>query len=159
MKKTKFLIGASLTMMLVTLSFSINVIAPEEDIYVYVDIKPGSCPNSIMMKSHGVFTVAICGEEDFDVTHIDPATVTLVGVAPLRWSYEDVATPFDGEPCGCHEEGPDGYLDLKFKFRIGELPILIGSDKTVVTLDLIGQLKAEFGGTVIEGSDCAVFSI
>jgi hypothetical protein len=67
---------------------------------VFVDIKPGSCPNPFNVKSKGVLPVAILGAEDFDVTMIDPSEILLSrdgieeGVPPLRWSYEDVATPF-----------------------------------------------------------------
>jgi hypothetical protein len=37
--------------------------------------------------------VAILGTEDFDVNQIDIASIRLEGVAPIRSSYEDVATP------------------------------------------------------------------
>ncbi|UCC32852.1 MAG: hypothetical protein JSW53_03360, partial [Candidatus Bathyarchaeota archaeon] len=73
-------------------------------ISVYVDVKPASWPNPLQLEIKGVLPVAICGTEDFDVTTVDPETVQLtleglgVGVAPLRWSYEDVATPYEGEP-------------------------------------------------------------
>ncbi len=82
------------------------------------DIKPTSCPNPLNVKSRGVLPVAILGTENADVTQIDPASVELVGVAPLRWFYEDVATPVpeDADTCDCTTEGPDGYLDLTLKF-------------------------------------------
>jgi uncharacterized repeat protein (TIGR01451 family) len=91
------------------------------EIEVSVDIKPGSCPNPINTKSKGVLPVAICGTEDFDVMTIDPASIELtiegldVGVAPLRWSLEDVATPYTGDEDCCHELNGDGYLDMTFK--------------------------------------------
>ncbi|MQY56694.1 hypothetical protein GH140_00640, partial [bacterium] len=69
---------------------------PKIEIPVFVDIKPGSCPNPLNLKSKGVLPIAILGTEDFDVTKIDPATLILVregyeepGVSPLRWAYED----------------------------------------------------------------------
>jgi hypothetical protein len=46
-------------------------------IQVYVDIKPGSCPNPINLKGKGVLPVAICGTEDFDVKTIDPESILL----------------------------------------------------------------------------------
>jgi hypothetical protein len=91
-------------------------------ISVDVDIKPGSCPNPLNKKSKGVLPVAVLGTEDFDVTAIDPETIELTlegvegGVSPLRWNYEDVATPFEGELCDCHELEGDGILDLTLKF-------------------------------------------
>lgn len=69
-----------------------------------------------------MFAVAICGTKDFDVKTIDPATVKIYvaigaeGVPPLRWSYEDVATPYTGSSGGGHALGGDGYLDLVFHF-------------------------------------------
>ncbi len=68
---------------------------------VFVDIKPCSCPNSFNPKKKGVLPVAILGTFDFDVTTVDPATVMVADgatdpIAPLRWAYEDVATPYVG---------------------------------------------------------------
>ena len=100
---------------------------------VPVDIKPTSCPNPINTKSNGVTPVAILGTLDFDVTQIDPTTVTLAGASPLRWDWEDVATPFGPytgkEDCDldCNTEGPDGYLDLTLKFYTQELLDAIGT--------------------------------
>jgi hypothetical protein len=130
---------------------------------VFVDIKPGSCPNPLNLKSKGVLPVAILGTEDFDVTTIDPNTILLTregieeGVAPIRWSYEDVATPFEGELCDCYDEGEDGYLDLTLKFDTQELVETLGlSDEAgnTIRLTLTGNLKEEEGGTPIEGEDC-----
>jgi hypothetical protein len=60
---------------------------------VDIDIKPGSCPNPLNLKSKGVLPVAILGSEDLDVSTIDVDTIRLEGVAPLRSRLEDVATP------------------------------------------------------------------
>ena len=134
------------------------------EIPVDVDIKPGSCPNPLNLKSKGVLPVAVLGTEDFDVTTIDPETISLtregfedVGVAPIRWSYEDVATPFEGELCDCHDLNGDGILDLTLKFDTQELVETLGlsgeaGDTTRLTLT--GNLKEEEGGTPIEGEDC-----
>jgi hypothetical protein len=67
---------------------------------INVDIKPGTCPNPVNVKARGVLPVAILGTADFDVTTIDPASVRLEGVAPIRWALEDVATPVPPCPCG-----------------------------------------------------------
>jgi hypothetical protein len=125
---------------------------------VDVDIKPASCPNPFNVGSKGVVSVAILGSGDFDVTHVDPATVELDGAAPVRWALEDVATPFEGGLCDCHELGADGYSDLTLKFAIQEVVDMLVDpvDEEVVQLTLTGNLKAEFGGAPIEGSDCVV---
>ena len=118
-----------------------------------VDIKPGSCPNPLNVKSQGVLPVAILGTEDLDVTDIDVATVSLAGVAPIRFDYEDVATPFEGELCDCHEDGPDGYFDLTLKFDTQEIVTALGDveDGEYLPLTLSATLV---DGTVLEGSDC-----
>jgi PKD repeat protein len=85
---------------------------------VEIDIKPGSCPNPFNAKSKGNVPVAIVGSADVDVTTIDPASIKLEGVAPLRWSIEDVTEPggYDPEDCfDCFEEPapitlPDGTV-------------------------------------------------
>lgn len=75
---------------------------------VSVDIKPGSWPNPINIRSFGVFAAAILGAEDFDTECVDPDSIMIYiegideGVAPLRWNFEDV---------NC-----DGYMDLVFHF-------------------------------------------
>lgn len=129
---------------------------------VYLDIKPGSCPNPFNVKSRGVLPVAILGTESLDVHNINPSTVLLTrgeypGVLPLRWSYEDVATPFYGPTCECHDLNGDGYLDLALKFDTQELVETLGLDEeagNTITIWLTGNLVQELGGTPIRGRDC-----
>ena len=123
---------------------------------VFVDVKPQSCPNPLNVKSKGVIPVAILGLPGADVNQVDPASVMLEGVAPLRWSYEDVATPtYDTNECVCTTEGPDGYTDLVFKFDTQEIVTAIGdvNDGDVIPLTLTGALldKRE-----LSGKDCVV---
>lgn len=137
---------------------------PQQYIPVNVDVKPGSWPNPLNLKKKGVLPVAICGTEDFDVTTIDPETVRLTingdKVAPLRWSYQNVATPYIGESCGGHDLDGDGYLDLTLKFNaqdvINTLSLDDFTDRDVVALILEGNLKEEFDGTPIQGQDCII---
>jgi len=125
-----------------------------------LDIKPGSCPNPLSVKEKGVLPVAILGTEFFDVTQVDPASIRLEGIAPLRWSLEDVATPYEpyfgkGDAFDCNECGPDGYMDLTIKFKAQEVVAALGEvmDGEVLVLHLIGNLKEEFGGTRFFGED------
>jgi hypothetical protein len=125
-------------------------------ILVDVDIKPGSCPNPLNVKSPGVLPVAVLGSEDFDVSTIDVASIRLAGVAPNRSGYEDVATPLsDSNECECATKGPDGFLDLTLKFEAQMIVEAIGEvdhgDELV--LELTGVLSDE---TPIEGSDCVI---
>lgn len=122
-------------------------IPDQNELDVYVDIKPTSCPNPVNAKSKGVLPVAILGTDKLDVMEIDPATVRFMGVnpilsplptlveagdegmgetyvLPLRYAYEDVATAYTDtlEDCySCSTEGPDGYLDMTLKFKTQEV--------------------------------------
>jgi hypothetical protein len=101
---------------------------------VTLDIKPGLCPNPLNRKSQGKLPVALVGTELFDVAEVDISTLLIeradgIGgsVAPTEGPpgphtvIEDVATPFEGEPCDCHELGGDGIDDLSMKFLTPEL--------------------------------------
>jgi hypothetical protein len=148
---------------------------------VYFDIHPGSCPNPLNVKKYrvdnarslskevpgtiesnpendrGVLPVAILGSEDFDVKNIDPTTISLVGISPLRWNNEDVATPIgdDAEECECTTQGPDGYDDLTLKFDADEIVPALGEvqDGDIIPLTITGELM---DGTPIEGGDCVL---
>jgi hypothetical protein len=126
---------------------------------VPVDFKPGSCPNPFNMTSQGNLPVAILGTADLDVSMIDPASVRLAGVAPVRSGYEDVGTPFEPytgkEECDldCHEMESDGYMDLTFKFDSKELAAALANDAGCVAVGLTGNLWPEHGGGPIAGED------
>jgi len=129
---------------------------------VPVDIKPGACPNPLNLVSKGVLPVAILGTADFDVRTIDPATVTLKGVAPLRWSFEDVASPYEqfaGKTSiyQCNNSGPDGNLDIVLKFDTQEIAAAIGDAKANAGQALILNLRGGLeDGTEIKGEDPVV---
>jgi hypothetical protein len=136
---------------------------------VAVDIKPESCPNPLNLKDKGVLSVAIVGTEGFDVTQVDPASVTLAGVSPLRWSVEDSAIPYEPylgkqEVYDCIEYYPDEYgaydgiPDLTLSFKAREVLAALGdvSDGDVLVLQLEGNLLDEFGGGAILGEDVIV---
>ena len=133
-------------------------IIPIPALQVIVDIKPGSCPNPLNVKSSGVLPVAILGTADFDVTTIDPTSIRLAGVSPLRSSFEDVAGPVaDSNDCNCTDDGPDGFLDLTLKFKTQDIVEAIGDVNygDTLTLKLTGVL---IGESPIEGNDCIVIS-
>jgi hypothetical protein len=129
-------------------------IIPTPALLVFVDIKPGSCPNPLNVKSSGVLPVAILGTADFDITTIDPTSIRLAGVSPLRSNFEDVAgPPINSNDCNCTEDGPDGFLDLTLKFKTQNIVEAIGdvNEGDVLTLELTGVL---IGERPIEGTDC-----
>ena len=120
---------------------------------VLIDIKPGSCPNPLNVKSKGKLPVAIMGSEELDVSQIDVASIRLEGVAALRSSIEDVGSPYDAPDCYYH--GPDAYDDLTLKFDTQEIVGALGdvNDGDNITLKLTGELN---DGTQIEGEDVVI---
>jgi len=169
------------------------VLVTSEGCHLYpvsFDIKPGSCPNPLnvksmdedwlwiggeeieedlnitstslakvrpMRKKKAVLPAAILGTNDFDVNQIDVQTITLNHVPVLRWAYEDVGTPENGQAneCQCNDYGPDGYTDLTLKFLRDEIIASLGEvfDGQVLPLTVRGQL---IDGTQFEGLDCVV---
>lgn len=97
------------------------------------------------------------------MTTIDPETITLalegeVGVFPLRWSHEDVGTPFEGELCDCHDLNDDGFMDLALKFNKQEVVSAIGdvNDEDIIELTVSGNLDEDEGSIPLNGQDCVV---
>lgn len=106
----------------------------EEDI----DIKPGSYPNSINLKSNGNVPVAILTSENFDASTVDPVTVEFAGALPVKWVVEDV----DG----------DGDMDMVFHFKNQELNL----DETSTEAYLTGYTDT---GEFIWGKDTVKIKI
>lgn len=137
---------------------SLDIVSPETP--VAVDIKPGSCPNPLNTIGNGVVSVAISNSNGVNVADIDPATVRLAGVAALRWSREDAATPYQPytnkaqDRFVCTAAGADGVTDLVFKFDKDALVGALGggslSDSQVVKVPLTGKLR---NGNAIVGED------
>lgn len=125
---------------------------------VIFDLKPASCPNSLNLNSKGILPAAVLGTPDFEVTTIDPSSLRLQGVPPLRWSWEDVSTPFVGpaDNCGeCTLQGADGWLDMTLKFDKEAVVAALGGlqDGACIKVSLKGNLREEFGGSPIYGAD------
>ena len=90
---------------------------PEPSTLANLDIKPGSDPNSVNLKSRGVLPVALLTTDDFDALQVDLTTIVFgdplllsdgaIGVAPLRSGEEDV--------------NGDGLIDLTLKFSMRDL--------------------------------------
>ena len=111
-------------------------------IYVDIDVKPGSYPNSINCQDQeGVITVAVLTTEDFDAMTVDHTTVTFEGASETHVKKRT------GEPRR-HEEDVDldGDMDLVFHFRLGDTTLICESS----TGTLIGET---YDGMPIEGTD------
>ena len=84
-----------------------------EHLHVAIDIRPGSYPNPINLKSNGSVPVALLGSAEFDVMSVDPDSVKFgrlhqheSGAYRLRFAFVDV--------------NQDGFLDIVFHFKIKE---------------------------------------
>jgi hypothetical protein len=138
---------------------------------VAVDIKPTTCPNALSTPASGIIPVAIVGTSSFDVSEVDPASVTLEGVKAQtgrQVTIRDVATPFsgtitdppqEGDQFDCTTAGPDGQPDLNLKFDaksvVGALDPPVTNKKELRVLTLTGELD---DGTLIEGKDVVVIN-
>jgi len=78
---------------------------------IKIDIKPGSYPNSINLKSKGKLWVAVLTTDDFNAGNIDPGTISLAGAEPMRCKLKDV----DG----------NGDPDMLLQFTTQDLKIKI----------------------------------
>lgn len=136
---------------------SFVTIVPPQEIAVEIDICPEKCPNTLDVGSKGQLPLAILGTEVFDVTQIDPDSVYLEGVYRKRYNYEDVTGPHECD-CGFDCESPDGNVDMTLKFDRKQIIPVIGevNDGDVIELTLTGNLKSEFGGTPIQGTDTII---
>ena len=129
-------------------SFSITGEAdlPPPIVFVEIDIKPGSFPNSVNFKSKGVLPVAILTTDTFDATTVDPGTVIFDifeingSTSPIRCAIEDV----DG----------DGDLDLVCHFSIPDIDKKCQGIVDGRVVHATGQILAEtFDGLPIQGQD------
>jgi hypothetical protein len=132
-----------------------------QDLDIILDIKPGTCKNPLNIGSKGVLPVAVLGSAGFDVSVINPASIRLIGVEPLRSAVEDVAAPADSAPGNddggqaCPIDFPDGFDDLVLKFDTQDIVKALEEveeviDGKVLTLTLTGVLS---DGTEITGED------
>jgi hypothetical protein len=106
---------------------------------IQIDIKPGSYPNSINLKSKGTVPVAILSTSDFDAASVDPKTVTLAG-APVKEKKK-------GDPMASLEDiNGDDYQDLVVNIDTQQLELNEGDTQA----DLVGQT---YDGAPIKGVD------
>lgn len=111
--------------------------ADDETIEVDIDVKPDYDSSPINLNSNGVIPVAVWGSDTFDVLEIDGSTVSFgpYGATPVAQKFVDV--------------DKDGYMDLQFKFKIGDTGISLETEEVT----LVGEL---FNGTEIIGVDTTI---
>ncbi len=139
--------------------------APPQQI-VPVDIKPGFCPNPLVVSKRGVVAVAILGTDRFDVAQINRDSIRILEVVqPVQVNVIDVARPYrlytwdargtKVEADSCTDEGPDGKLDLVLTFEKKDILKALGSVKpgAVLTVRLTARDKS---GASLVGQDVVV---
>ena len=122
-----------------TVAFKAELYSLEVDI----DIKPGSYPNSINLKSKGVVPVAILGSAIFDVTDID--VTTLVFGPCSAEPFHDLTDP-NVYADHLQDVNLDGYLDLVCHFKTQELGLVAGSTEATLS----GETN---DGVIVYGTD------
>ena len=135
-----------------------------------LDIDPGACPNVLNIGRGGPIKMAILGTPAFEVWELNLTSLALsradgVGgtVQPVQRGrgrgirFKDVATPFSGAPCECHDLRGDGIVDRVLTFSVREMvnAFELGALEPgmAVTLTLTGRL---IDGTEFAASDCVV---
>jgi hypothetical protein len=137
--------------LVVSLMFVWNLAAMAADLNATVEVIPGK----INVKSKGVLPVVIRGAANLDVTKIDPASIQLEGVTPVRFALGDMAVdPND----------PEDFADLFLKFKKQEIVKALVeelgdlSNRQVVTLHLTATLN-DGSGTTIVGEDDVLIKV
>lgn len=101
-----------------------------DHVQVAIDVKPGSYPNTIIIRRGVEVPVAVLGSASFDVEAVQAETVRFgpmhqhdAGATALRWAFEDV--------------NDDGYVDLVFHFKAKETGLQAGDTEACLhgTLD------------------------
>jgi hypothetical protein len=137
---------------------------------VPVDAISQTCPNELDVGS-GWLDISILGlpvdvyDMPVDVYDIDVASIRVLGVAPVRSSYEDVGDP-SNVPCDekdettCNTLVGDGLMDLSMQFKCREIVKAIENslgqkvkDGNVICLTLNGEL---IDSTPITGEDYVI---
>ncbi|MCZ6765436.1 MAG: hypothetical protein O7D32_00750 [bacterium] len=121
----------------------------------YLDINPGTCPNSVSVHTEEV-SAALMGLPGFDVNEIEVGSLYLENVAPVRFSFGDLGRPGDQPDCPCSEDSGDGVDDLLLYFKTADLVDELGyANGTPRPITLTGRLK---NGDDFEATNCVVLT-
>ena len=105
-KKLAFMAIPSLAAIMIVGTFA-PASAGDFSLFVEIDIKPGSFPNSINPSSNGVIPVAILGTSSWDVSTVDPTTLVFMAVGDNPTLVISNAIGF-----GFEDVNDDGFTDL-----------------------------------------------
>lgn len=129
------------------LTWGAQVMSVKTALNAFIDLKAGSCPNSVNINSKGKIPVSLLSNSWFDVANVDASTVKLNGVpatgAPI---WGDVSTPYMAFAMGCYDcnlGGADLFNDLTFKFKTQDVVATLGnvSNGDCIGVMLTGNLN------------------
>jgi hypothetical protein len=130
-----------------------------DDLPVFVDIEPGTCPNIVRSAGNGPVTIAILGGETLTADGILPGSLLFNGqpLQPLSYSYQYAASPFIGSAPGCHTLGDDEYIDLVLEYDREEFAASLGLDSLGpgkhLSVRVSGTMNDNYGYAPIQGRD------
>ncbi len=129
------------------LSWGAQVISVKTALNAFIDLKAGSCPNSVNINSHGKIPVSLLSNSWFDVANVDASTVQLNGVSATGApGWGDVSMPYMAFASGCYDcnlGGADLFNDLTFKFKTQDVVATLGpvSNGDCISVTLTGNLN------------------
>jgi hypothetical protein len=129
-----------------------------QDIPLFVDVKPGTCPNVVLASASDNILIALLGSGNISAGGIDTATLQLNGhsVAAQSFAYQDVTTPFIGTDPGCHEEHGDGVVDLVLNYKTADVIAALGLKERrgeIVPIVVTGLLNSNYANQPFVGQD------
>jgi hypothetical protein len=125
---------------------TITLGAEAGDLEVQIDVKPGSDPTIINLRSGGVVPVAVLSDGAFDATSVSPETVQFAGASvALSGSGKYMAHVEDVD-----EDGDD---DMLLHFRTEDLKLADGIVEAIV--ELTGQLASPAAGPSVRSLQSA----
>lgn len=111
MKVKSLLLSITLVLMLFPAVGTAYAQGEHPHMHVNIDVKPGSDPNSINLKSKGLIPVALFGSAEFDIDLVDTTTVSF---GPMH-HHMDGGAP--AVKVNAEDVNLDGYPDLIFFFK------------------------------------------
>lgn len=150
---------------------TITLLSPSASGGMFLDVRPGVCPNKVKVWHSGNTGFAIVGGQ-VPSSMIDVSTLRVQRVHPIPGGlqlgaklkptyigFNDVATPFHGWSGGCNNLGADGQQDVHFEIPTALLRRGLGlanlPENTPVEVRVTGRLT---DGTPFEARDTLVVS-
>ncbi len=108
---------------------------------VNLEVKPGSNPTIINLRSKGVIPVAILSTSNFDATTVNTLTVkfgrTGTEASPVHWSFADV--------------NGDGRLDILLQFKVQSTGIQPGDTQAILMGRTMSGMPFRGFATIVTG--------